>query len=133
MREETLDGALEEILGGFAPEFEMVRKASGKIGDFDVEKWTPHHFKLRGKTTKYLLKRAAEGLLPRDIIYRSKKGFGTPVGSWLRSGRISPKANSHLLREKLSSHLEGKSDERLFLWCEYVWQQWQIRTPVLKA
>lgn len=89
----------------------------------------PHHYKLRGKTTKYLLKRAVEELLPHDIIYRSKKGFGTPVGSWLRSGRIAPEANSPMLREKLSAHLAGKSDERLYLWCEHVWQQWQLRNP----
>ena len=89
----------------------------------------PHHYKLRGKTTKYLLKRAVEELLPHDIIYRSKKGFGTPVGSWLRSGRIAPDANSPMLREKLSAHLAGKSDERLYLWCEHVWQQWQLRNP----
>ena len=93
----------------------------------DFARRLPHHYKLRGKTTKYLLKRAVEGLLPHDIIYRSKKGFGTPTGSWLRSGRIAPQAHSPLLREKLSAHLAGKSDERLFLWCEYVWQQWQMR------
>lgn len=93
----------------------------------DFARRLPHHYKLRGKTTKYLLKRAVEGLLPHDIIYRSKKGFGTPVGSWLRSGRIAPQSDSPLLREKLSAHLAGHSDERLFLWCEYVWQQWQMR------
>jgi len=93
----------------------------------DFARRLPHHYKLRGKTTKYLLKRAVEGLLPHEIIYRNKKGFGTPVGSWLRSGRIAPEANSPLLREKLSAHLAGQSDERLFLWCEYVWQQWQMR------
>lgn len=88
----------------------------------------PHHFKLRGKTTKYLLKRAVERLLPHDIIYRSKKGFGTPVGSWLRSGRIAPEQRSPLIRSKLAAHLDGQSDERLFLWCEYVWQQWENRS-----
>jgi asparagine synthase (glutamine-hydrolysing) len=93
----------------------------------DFARRLPHHYKLRGKTTKYLLKRAVEGLLPHDIIYRSKKGFGTPTGSWLRSGRIAPQAHSPLLREKLAAHLAGKSDERIFLWCEYVWQQWQMR------
>jgi len=96
----------------------------------DFARRLPHHYKLRGKTTKYLLKRAVEALLPQDIIYRSKKGFGTPVGSWLRSGRIAPEANSPLLREKLAAHLAGKSDERLHLWCEHVWQQWQIRNPL---
>ena len=95
----------------------------------DFARRLPHDYKLRGKTTKYLLKRAVEELLPHDIIYRSKKGFGTPVGSWLRSGRIAPEANSPMLREKLAAHLAGKSDERLYLWCEHVWQQWQLRNP----
>ncbi|PAZ00488.1 MAG: asparagine synthase (glutamine-hydrolyzing) [Spartobacteria bacterium AMD-G4] len=95
----------------------------------DFARRLPHHYKLRGKTTKYLLKRAVEELLPHDIIYRSKKGFGTPVGSWLRSGRIAPEANSPMLREKLAAHLAGKTDERLYLWCEHVWQQWQLRNP----
>ena len=36
-------------------------------------------------TTKYLLKRAADPLLPPDIIGRKKKGFGSPIGPWLRS------------------------------------------------
>jgi asparagine synthase (glutamine-hydrolysing) len=93
----------------------------------DFARRLPHHYKLRGKTTKYLLKRAVEGLLPHEIIYRNKKGFGTPVGSWLRSGRIAPEPISTPLREKLSAHLSGHSDERLFLWCEYVWQQWQMK------
>jgi hypothetical protein len=31
----------------------------------------------------------------------------------------------------LDSHLAGRSDERLHLWCEYVWQQWSARRPVL--
>ena len=90
----------------------------------------PHHFKLRGKVTKYLLKRAVEPILPDDIIYRRKKGFGTPVGSWLRTGRIAPAANYPMLTEKLSAHLGGRTDERLFLWCEYVWQQWLERRQI---
>jgi asparagine synthase (glutamine-hydrolysing) len=90
----------------------------------------PHHYKLRGKVTKYLLKRAVEPILPDDIIYRRKKGFGTPVGSWLRTGRIAPAANYPMLTEKLSAHLGGRTDERLFLWCEYVWQQWLERRQI---
>ena len=93
----------------------------------DFARRLPHHFKLRGKTTKYLLKRAAEKLLPREIVHRKKKGFGTPVGAWLRTGRLAPEPKTSLLREHLDSHLAGRSDERLHLWCEYVWQQWSAR------
>jgi asparagine synthase (glutamine-hydrolysing) len=96
----------------------------------DFARRLPHHFKLRGNTTKYLLKRVAETLLPHSIVHRKKKGFGTPVGAWLRSGRIVPQTTSALLGEHLSSHHAGKSDERLYLWCEYVWQQWHKRNPL---
>lgn len=96
----------------------------------DFARRLPHHFKLRGKTTKYLLKRATEKLLPADIVHRKKKGFGIPVGAWLRTGRLAPEPKTSLLREHLDSHLAGRSDERLHLWCEFVWQQWSARRPV---
>ncbi len=38
-----------------------------------------------GKTTKYILKKAAESILPQDIIYRRKQGFAAPVEEWLRN------------------------------------------------
>jgi asparagine synthase (glutamine-hydrolysing) len=44
----------------------------------------PFNLKLRGKTTKHLLKEAARGILPDSIIDRPKHGFGVPIGSWLR-------------------------------------------------
>jgi asparagine synthase (glutamine-hydrolysing) len=43
----------------------------------------PAHLKLRGFTGKHILKRAAEGLLPREIINRKKAGFSAPVRAWL--------------------------------------------------
>jgi asparagine synthase (glutamine-hydrolysing) len=44
----------------------------------------PANLKVRGMTMKYLLKKAVEPWLPAEIIYRKKRGFGAPVGSWLR-------------------------------------------------
>ena len=70
----------------------------------DFARRLPHRFKIRGGTTKYLLKKALEPLLPRDIIYRKKKGFGTPVGAWFRLGRLEPRGDGEFLDEKLSSH-----------------------------
>ncbi len=93
----------------------------------DFARKLPHRLKLRGGTTKYLLKMAAAPLLPHDIIGRKKKGFGSPIGPWFRSGRLAPSPDSQLLREKLLAHTSGKADERLLLWCEYVWQQWRAR------
>lgn len=45
----------------------------------------PSHIKMRDGELKYLLKRALEGIVPREILYRSKRGFGAPMGAWLKS------------------------------------------------
>ena len=57
----------------------------------------PPHMKLRGKHGKYIIKKAVEDLLPRSIIYRTKKGFPTPVTDWLM--RDQAKAIREYLRD----------------------------------
>ena len=49
----------------------------------------PMGLKLSGLTTKYVLKRALAGVLPREILARPKKGFGIPLGHWFR-GALRP-------------------------------------------
>ena len=93
----------------------------------DFARRLPHRFKLRGTTTKYLLKKALERVLPADILHRKKKGFGTPVGSWFQSGLLAPRDASALTREKVGAHRAGKSDERHFLWCRLCLDEWLAR------
>ena len=50
----------------------------------------PDRLKIRGNTQKYILKKAVEDLLPRDIIYRKKMGFPTPLRHWLLDPRAEP-------------------------------------------
>jgi asparagine synthase (glutamine-hydrolysing) len=40
--------------------------------------------KTRGGMPKYLLKKAVEGIIPDEIIYRRKQGFGVPISNWFR-------------------------------------------------
>jgi asparagine synthase (glutamine-hydrolysing) len=40
-------------------------------------------------TRKYVLKRALENVLPKEVIWRKKAGFGAPIRSWLR-GPLRP-------------------------------------------
>jgi asparagine synthase (glutamine-hydrolysing) len=47
----------------------------------------PDRMKIRGGTAKYIIKRAVEDLLPREIIYRKKMGFPTPLRQWLLDSR----------------------------------------------
>jgi asparagine synthase (glutamine-hydrolysing) len=44
----------------------------------------PDEFRLNGNQGKFLLKRAMEGTLPDEIIYRKKRGFPVPVARWFR-------------------------------------------------
>jgi asparagine synthase (glutamine-hydrolysing) len=49
----------------------------------------PGRFRLRGLTTKAVLRRAVRDVVPREILERRKMGFPVPVGRWLR-GRFAP-------------------------------------------
>ncbi len=100
----------------------------------DFARRLPHRFKLRDGTTKYLLKKALEPVLPAEILHRKKKGFGTPVGAWFRTGKLVPPGDGAFLREKLAAHRAGRADERLYLWCQLCLNEWQARhRPVLAA
>jgi asparagine synthase (glutamine-hydrolysing) len=44
----------------------------------------PEEVKIRGGRLKHAFKEAVSGLLPRDILERKKRGFGTPMGAWLK-------------------------------------------------
>ncbi len=45
----------------------------------------PADMKIRGLTMKYILKKALAPWLPAEILHRKKRGFGAPMGSWLRA------------------------------------------------
>jgi asparagine synthase (glutamine-hydrolysing) len=55
--------------------------------DHPLVEWTarlPERLKLRGGTTKYILREAMRDVLPPEILARGKMGFPVPIGSWLR-------------------------------------------------
>jgi asparagine synthase (glutamine-hydrolysing) len=56
----------------------------------------PEGVKIRGGRLKHVMKGALRDLLPRDILERKKRGFGTPMGAWLK-GDLAP-----MLRDILS-------------------------------
>jgi asparagine synthase (glutamine-hydrolysing) len=60
-------------------DYEVVRHA-GRL---------PVDDKQRGPTTKWVFRKAMEGILPRDVIYRPKTGFGVPLREWM-SGPLRP-------------------------------------------
>jgi asparagine synthase (glutamine-hydrolysing) len=60
----------------------------------------PERLKLRGVTTKYVLRQAMRGVLPPEILTRRKMGFPVPIGSWLR-GRYSGLLDEFVLGERV--------------------------------
>jgi len=61
----------------------------------------PVNLKLRGLKRKYILKRALESVLPADVIWRKKAGFGAPIRSWLR-GPLRPLISDLLSEETIN-------------------------------
>jgi asparagine synthase (glutamine-hydrolysing) len=94
--------------------------------------------KIKGNTSKYILKKAVEGIIPDDIIYRKKMGFGAPMSQWL-SGDFGDFVRTRLLGSGLLHHgffdiqyIEGlfdqhkrrKRDNSLYIWTLFNLSEW---------
>ena len=60
----------------------------------------PRALKVEGASGKHILKRALEDILPRDLLYTRKRGFGAPVREWFRS-TLAEWFDSHVLHSTL--------------------------------
>jgi asparagine synthase (glutamine-hydrolysing) len=60
----------------------------------------PAELKIKGLKRKYILKKAAESLLPKEVIWRKKAGFGAPIRSWLRTS-LKPMIDDLLSEETI--------------------------------
>ena len=99
----------------------------------------PPDLKLRGLKRKYILKRAAEQLLPRDVVWRKKAGFGAPIRSWLR-GPLRPMVDELLseaivkrrglfrpeeVKRVIEANLSGREDYNLQVFQLLTLELWQ--------
>jgi asparagine synthase (glutamine-hydrolysing) len=62
----------------------------------------PERLRLRGWTTKYVLRRSMKGILPDAIIKRRKMGFPVPLASWFR-GPFRPLVDDYVLGERAAA------------------------------
>jgi asparagine synthase (glutamine-hydrolysing) len=101
----------------------------------------PTRLKVRGLRKKVLLRRAAEPLLPRKIVYGKKRGFSIPAAAWLR-GELEPFARDVLSRETverqgyfepgpvrqlIDDHVAGREDLSRQLWGLIAFTLWHER------
>lgn len=99
----------------------------------------PPDLKLHGLKRKYILKRALESVLPRDVIWRRKAGFGAPIRSWLR-GSLRPLVDDLLsdetvkrrglfrpeeVRRIVNANLSGREDFSLQVFQLLTFELWQ--------
>jgi asparagine synthase (glutamine-hydrolysing) len=99
----------------------------------------PPELKLRRFTRKYVFKRSMEGILPRDVIWRPKAGFGAPIRAWL-VGDLRPMVSEALSPERVAarglfdpvetqrlirSNLAGQEDNALRIWALLTLELWQ--------
>jgi len=90
----------------------------------------PSGLKYHHGETKYILKRALEGVIPNQVLNREKKGFGVPLDEWMR-GRFGGFVEESLVSSKirrrglfdygfvkhmLTEHQRGRANYSFFLW-----------------
>jgi asparagine synthase (glutamine-hydrolysing) len=101
----------------------------------------PPSLKLRRLTRKYVFKRSMQGVVPRDVIWRRKAGFGAPLRAWLDND-LRPIVDDLLSPERLrarglfdptevqrliAANRSGSEDNALRIWTLLTFELWQQR------
>ncbi len=99
----------------------------------------PERLKLRGWTTKYILRQSMKDVLPKTILSRPKMGFPVPIGSWFRGAYrqvideyvLSERALSRglfapeFVRDLVNRHQNGGENHSERLWSLINFEIWQ--------
>ncbi len=98
----------------------------------------PEELKMRRFQTKSLLKKVAARLVPREVVYRRKMGFGVPIGKWFRedmkdfltSVLLSEKSlkrniiRPEMIRRLVTEHTTAERDHAFQLWTLLMLELW---------
>ncbi len=98
----------------------------------------PPKLKLKGLTGKYLHKKALGKWLPKNVIYRKKKGFANPIEDWFRTGMrpfvedcllssdsaVSLYFDQQYIRHMLKMDREGKDQLRRHIYLLVSFELW---------
>jgi len=97
----------------------------------------PTSLKLQGIKGKYVLKKAFEGRLPPDVLWRPKMGFGVPLAQWFRNDlkdmahsvifndQSQEILNSSTVRHLWDEHQSGRRNRSTELWTLFMFRLWQ--------
>lgn len=98
----------------------------------------PDSYLIDGWDKKHILKEAFKEYFPKNFLNKSKKGFGVPVGDWLRSElriELLSYIEKSFIKEQnifefdtisnlVTRHLDGKVDNSFRVWSFYCFQKW---------
>lgn len=98
----------------------------------------PPELRVRRLTTKWVLKKAAEKWLPREVIYRRKRGLSVPVANWINRGlrgevdRLLERSrldeqdlvDAEKVTELLAEHRANRANHAKPLWAVIMLQYW---------
>lgn len=101
----------------------------------------PLEFKMKGLETKYILKKAMEGIVPNSILYRKKQGFGVPIKNWINvelRDRILDELTSldavrrgyfekNYIVSILDEHARRRRDNSHLIWLLWMLELWHRR------
>lgn len=107
---------------------------------WDYTSTLPENFLISGWNKKRILKDAFRQYFPEKFLDKSKKGFGVPVGDWLRGHlrtELETYAAQNLIMKQglfqadyitklVADHLSGKSDNTFRVWTFYCFQKWYV-------
>lgn len=103
---------------------------------FEVAAKIPTELKLANKTTKYILRKAAEGIVPEHILQRKKLGFPVPIRLWLKdeiydwtvdlikTSNVDHLINKEAVLSLLADHCANKKDNSRKLWTVIIFMLW---------
>jgi len=107
-----------------------------KLWDFTNS--LPDNYLIHKRSKKYILKEAFKEVFPSNFLEKSKKGFGVPVGDWLRSflkEELIHYTNKKFVEEQnlfnypyieklINNHITGYEDNTFKVWSYYCFQKW---------
>lgn len=105
---------LPELLLMRADKMSMAQSLEGRVPflDHNLVEFAfniPGSLKFKNGQTKYILKKACEGIIPNEVIYRKKMGFAAPIVRWFNAGNYFPGyfANQARISTSLSGELRS--------------------------
>jgi asparagine synthase (glutamine-hydrolysing) len=98
----------------------------------------PFALKLKGRTSKRVVKRGLASLVPPELLKQRKRGFAIPIQRWFREdlhghfqeaalardARNGQYLNSQAIRALFQTHIDGKADNGHALWAILMFEHW---------